>query len=226
MEKIDKIPLSDKTYDKIIEYFQSLSLQEGDSIPSENEFSKLLGVSRVVVRDALKKLRDEKVIVTFKGKGSFIANPENFEFKSSVNLSYENFVKIMRFRQVLECEAIKDVAKTIKDHEVSTLVALLEKMRSLRSKHEISLVDFEFHYQIVKYSNNEYFIKAFLDAKDDIIACFSLMNDLSGSESWSINVHEKLVNYLKNHDYKNALKILKTNEEYNFARIFDLLKGE
>lgn len=45
----------------------------GDRIPSENEFNRLLGVSRMTVRGVLTKLVEEGLLLRVAGKGTFVA---------------------------------------------------------------------------------------------------------------------------------------------------------
>jgi GntR family transcriptional regulator len=45
----------------------------GDTLPSEPEFARSFGVSRVVVRQALAILEDDRQIVRVKGRGTFVA---------------------------------------------------------------------------------------------------------------------------------------------------------
>jgi GntR family transcriptional regulator len=48
----------------------------GDRIPSEPELCRLYGVSRTVVRQALKEMADEGLIVRERGRGTFVAEPK------------------------------------------------------------------------------------------------------------------------------------------------------
>lgn len=48
----------------------------GDKIPSELEFCEKYGVSRTVVRQALRELERDDIIVRRKGKGTYIAKPK------------------------------------------------------------------------------------------------------------------------------------------------------
>ena len=64
IDKIVKTCLADEVYLKIKKHIFSGEYKEGSLLPSENKLTKLLNVSRVVVRDALERLREEKIIVT------------------------------------------------------------------------------------------------------------------------------------------------------------------
>lgn len=59
------------------DYFTSGTFQPGAQLPSEAELTERFGISRTTVRRALDKLREQHVIETEHGKGSFVidANP-------------------------------------------------------------------------------------------------------------------------------------------------------
>jgi GntR family transcriptional regulator len=50
--------------------------QPGDQIPSEMELCDTFGISRTVVRQALRELETNNIIVKRKGKGTFVAKPK------------------------------------------------------------------------------------------------------------------------------------------------------
>lgn len=50
--------------------------QPGDQIPSEMELCDSFGISRTVVRQALRELETSEIIVKRKGKGTFVAKPK------------------------------------------------------------------------------------------------------------------------------------------------------
>jgi len=47
----------------------------GSQLPSESQLSRMLAVSRVTVREALRALTDAKLVVKSQGKGTFVADP-------------------------------------------------------------------------------------------------------------------------------------------------------
>jgi len=58
------------------EQIESGLWQPGDVLPSEPELARAFGVSRVVVRQALAILEDDRQIVRIKGRGTFVAEPK------------------------------------------------------------------------------------------------------------------------------------------------------
>ena len=51
----------------------------GDQLPSEPEFCRMFDVSRIVIRQALKEMSYEGLVVRKRGKGTFVAEPKIVE---------------------------------------------------------------------------------------------------------------------------------------------------
>jgi GntR family transcriptional regulator len=67
-----KLPLSQKVKCEIIDYIHSTGIKKDEALPSENDFSVLLDVSRQTVREALALLELEKIVYKVQGKGTFL----------------------------------------------------------------------------------------------------------------------------------------------------------
>ncbi|MBW7454317.1 GntR family transcriptional regulator [Paenibacillus sepulcri] len=90
MSKKDTIlPKYQLVKDYVLLQIEKNELGKDDRIPSESEFSKLLGVSSITVRKALTELVNEGVIYRVRGKGSFVANQEASVNKTS---NYVTFI--------------------------------------------------------------------------------------------------------------------------------------
>src|ERR1019366_1279280 len=50
-------------------------LRAGDSLPSEEELSRIYGVSRMTSRQALQVLKSQGFVTRHKGQGSFVSQP-------------------------------------------------------------------------------------------------------------------------------------------------------
>jgi GntR family transcriptional regulator len=70
------VPLYYQLQEILKEQIESGHWQPGDSLPSEPELAQRFGVSRVVVRQALAILEDDRQIVRIRGRGTFVAQPK------------------------------------------------------------------------------------------------------------------------------------------------------
>lgn len=78
-----KASLSSSVKNYLYQYIRNVDLKGNMKLPSENEISAKLGVSRVTIRRALDELEKEGMILRIHGRGTFI-NPE--AVKIQVNL--------------------------------------------------------------------------------------------------------------------------------------------
>lgn len=78
-----KANLSNSVKNYLYQYIRNVDLNGNMKLPSENEISAKLGVSRVTIRRALDELEKEGMILRIHGRGTFI-NPE--AVKIQVNL--------------------------------------------------------------------------------------------------------------------------------------------
>ena len=70
------VPLYYQLQEVLKEQIESGDWQPGDYLPSEPQLARRFGVSRVVVRQALAILEDDRQIVRQRGRGTFVAKPK------------------------------------------------------------------------------------------------------------------------------------------------------
>jgi GntR family transcriptional regulator len=70
------VPLYYQLQEILKEGIESGHWKPGDPLPSEPELARRFGVSRVVVRQALAILEDDRQIVRLRGRGTFVAQPK------------------------------------------------------------------------------------------------------------------------------------------------------
>ena len=225
IKKIERCSLVDEAYKRIKEDILSERFNEGDLIPSENSLCKALSVSRVVIREALSKLRSEKIIVTYQGKGSFKSNPKNFtNYSVGVELlNFDKFKEITEFRSIIENGAIMSAVKNATDDELNEIAKAAEKMASVKDDvNAFNVADYQFHQTILNCSHNSLLLSAVESLKDSVMAALKAMNGLDGGREWAIDMHKKIAKRLIARDAKGAIELLKTNGEYNVARMSEI----
>ncbi len=88
----DKLPvtLQYQLRSLLLKKIESKEWAPGAQIPSERELCEEYAISRMTVREVLKGLVHEKILVRKQGKGTFVAMPQfEHEFTSSFSLSQE-----------------------------------------------------------------------------------------------------------------------------------------
>ena len=230
MDKIERHSLVDEAYKRIRDEILNKEFSEGKKIPSENQLSKALNVSRVVIREALLRLREEKIIVTYHGKGSFLANPKNFvgvDERIDEQLDFSTFKDIIEFRECVETSAINLAVKVASDDELSDIKSCAQLLSAVQGDVDaFTYADYEFHLQIAKCSHNFLLVQSIENFSRLIKTSLKIMNSLSGSRDYAVELHKAVAEKICNRDGKGALELLKTNGEYNIARMSEIFNTQ
>lgn len=92
--RLDGMTLSEKAKIKIKEYIDEMDLSKNNKLPREEEFAKIIGISRVTLRTALNDLASEGLILRRQGKGTFV-NLDSYNIKVKFN-PVEEFTDMIR----------------------------------------------------------------------------------------------------------------------------------
>jgi GntR family transcriptional regulator len=76
LDRTSFVPLYYQLQEVLKEQIESAVWAPGEALPSEPELARRFGVSRVVDRQALAILEDDRQIVRIKGRGTFVAEPK------------------------------------------------------------------------------------------------------------------------------------------------------
>jgi GntR family transcriptional regulator len=75
LDKSSFVPMYFQIQTQLLKMIQSGRLRAGDSLPSEEELSRIYGVSRMTSRQALQSLKSQGFVSRHKGQGSFVSQP-------------------------------------------------------------------------------------------------------------------------------------------------------
>jgi DNA-binding FadR family transcriptional regulator len=164
LRPISTTSIHDEIQLRIKEYIVANELQPGDPLPSETELTEQLGVSRAVVREALRSLEALGVIVSRRGEGRFVSE---FNLDPIVqSLSYgmlsdlNNVRDILEVRERLEASFIAEAISAMDEATLEQLRELVDKMREKWAAGErYTEEDLAFHYTIFLTIGNRLLVK-------------------------------------------------------------------
>lgn len=163
--------LSDAVFERILKAIKSGAYGVDERLPTEHALAAEFQVSRPVVRDALQRLRDQGLIYSRRGSGSFVREQgikEPLGFGQMENLS--DLEHCYDFRLTIEPQGAAMAAARRTDvslHKIKTALGLLRDATN-RQAHRVD-ADFMFHLAIAQASGNPYFATA-MQALEDHIA--------------------------------------------------------
>lgn len=162
--------LGEVVYDRMERAIKSGSYKPDERLPTELDLAAEFEVSRPVVRDALKRLREHGLIYSRRGAGSFvraIGLKQPLGFGALENVS--DLLSCYEFRLTLEPAAAAFSAERHDAQSLARIAAALEQMRDAtnRQTHRED-ADFQFHLAIAIAAENTYFSTAMEALKDHI----------------------------------------------------------
>ncbi|WP_332718188.1 FadR/GntR family transcriptional regulator [Pelagibacterium mangrovi] len=172
--------LSDSVFDRIQKAIKSGAYRVDERLPTEHALAAEFQVSRPVVRDALQRLRDQGMIYSRRGAGSFVREQglrEPLGFGHMENLS--DLQHCYDFRLTIEPEAAAMAATRRSPEALEKIRTALSLLRDAtnRQAHRAD-ADFMFHLSIAQASTNPYFATA-MQALEDHIAVGMRLHGLS-----------------------------------------------
>ncbi|MGH6762626.1 MAG: FadR/GntR family transcriptional regulator [Phyllobacterium sp.] len=162
--------LADLVFERMHRAIKSGAYQPDERLPTEHDLAAEFEVSRPIIREALRRLREQGLIYSRRGAGSFVRAlglKEPLGFGQLENLA--DLLNCYEFRLNVEPAAAAAAAAR---HDTASLAAIrqaLELMRDAtnRQSHRED-ADFQFHLAIARAAQNRYFSTAMEALKDHI----------------------------------------------------------
>src|SRR3954468_23778083 len=125
-EQVQREPrLSDKVAEMMLKTILSERLSVGDRLPSERELGEQFGVSRTVVREAVRALAAKGVIEVRTGSGLRVAAVDAAAVRESMSLFLHgvglDFEKVHEVRSLLEVHLAGLAAERASDEDIALL---------------------------------------------------------------------------------------------------------
>jgi GntR family transcriptional repressor for pyruvate dehydrogenase complex len=154
--------LSDKVTEAILQTIVSNRLRPGDALPPERELGKQFGVSRTVIREAIRALHAKGLLEVRSGSGVRIvavdAKTVSESMRHFVKGSMLDYAKVDEVRRVLEVAAAGIAAERATDDDIVAIDATLAEMAGSVDDLATSIeVDLAFHRAVANATHNELF---------------------------------------------------------------------
>ena len=155
---------SERVADRLTSMIASGNIAPGDKLPSENELSKALHVSRPVVREALRGLSMMGIVTSRQGGGCYVTdlNPQRLMAPLSFVLSLQDYdiKSLFRARHVIDTGIAADAARNVTAKQLATLRDLVEAgFRLADDPIGFRVMDAEFHGLIAEAAGNDFLEK-------------------------------------------------------------------
>lgn len=170
--------LSDEVAARLKESILNDSYGPGDALPSENQMADQFGVSRVVVREALKELKSKGLLEIRRGPkgGPFVTQLDkiNFgeQFSDMVHFRRMTVEQLFEVRLLIEPEIVRLVIKNLTDEQTAVLHEQVARGKAETDPRKLKDLNIEYHRELGRLSGNPFYailMDSFMDFVDRFI---------------------------------------------------------
>lgn len=160
-QNMDVLPMA--TAQKVKTMIIQREMKPGDRLPTEKELADLFGVSRSTLREAMKFLRAENVVVIRQGSGTFVSAGTGIG-EDPLGLHFTNQEKLIQnlfeTRMLIEPQIAGLACQRATPQDVRNLQLLVTEMdRSEVNSPASAELDVQFHTAVAECTHNEVLIR-------------------------------------------------------------------
>lgn len=173
--------LSAGIYQRIFETIMAGEFAVNARLPSETDLAQRFGASRPVVREALARLRDDGIIVSRQGSGSYVKRrPDNAVLRFVPVGSIADIQRCFEFRAGLEGAAAALAAKRRDAIDLAEIQAAFDALEASVRDGRLGVdADERFHLAIAKATHNDYYVSVQTSLHSHIVFGMNLLRNLS-----------------------------------------------
>ena len=167
-EALAALNLTESVAEHISRYIAKDRMAPGEPLPSEDELSRAFGVSKRVIREALRALTAQGIVKTSQGKRAIVANaqPVALEayFKFMRQLDSRAIAELFELREIIEVRAASLAATRATESDLEPArKALISMAEAGTNAEQYTTGDLAFHTAIMNAAHNR-FLSAIVDA--------------------------------------------------------------
>lgn len=191
-----------RSYEEVVRQIAALirngQLRSGERLPTERELGSAFGVSRGVVREAIKVLGALGLVEARQGSGIYVLNDiptVTRAFTLSVSPDMKSVEQLFEFRRTLEAEAAALAAVRRTDAQLDEILAAADgtaRAVELEDLEGFGAFDNLFHAAVARASGNPYFEVAVATARQMQQDVVPLISDRIGSVRSAILHHQAI----------------------------------
>lgn len=206
--------------DKIIELITTSGLQVGDRLPTEQQFGEQLGVSRAMVREAVKLLTARGYVRTRRGSGIYVGSSTEYpRAMAAIDLSMpvdpEHIMLLFEFRCMQEMLTARLATERITLPELRVLEEVVTDNRRGAELGQWDLFiesDIAFHQGVAKASHNPFLEETVATTfRMERWAIRIVTGGAPGSLLLSAKQHEAILDAIKSGQPEAAVQAMQTH---------------
>ena len=229
---IKKGKLSEIVVERLNAQIRSGELKSGEKLPTERALAESMGVSRTVIREAIRLMVDKNILELRNGR-SYVRQLTFDEIVTNICGSIVpgqiSLLEIMEVRTVLELYIAKKAAENITEQQIEELQESIDKMDQLMKEGDKgSVEESAFHRGLAEAAGNS-------ALKSIYVLCEELFNStqhftwkgvqsVHGAPNTAVADHQAILDALKEHNANRAELLMQAHMDYakkNLERLYE-----
>jgi GntR family transcriptional repressor for pyruvate dehydrogenase complex len=200
--------------ERLLASIRDARLPVGARLPSERELGERFGVSRTVIREALRHLAAIGVLDVQTGSGARVAHVDGSIVLNSIGHYLRrhgllNPDKIHEVRQTLELETTRLAAQRATDDDLRAVRDAYERMPAAADAAAASQADVEFHRAIARAADNDLHL-VLVDSISDVLMEIRLATlRVPGRAEAAVEQHRLVLEALERRDLDGAVDAMR-----------------
>lgn len=181
------------------------SLKVGERLPSETTMAENFGVSRNIIREAMKILKERHLVELRNGDGARVVKPNadslNEVIRRMVAMGSISLGEVYEIRRSLEVAAAGLAAHRATPEQIANLYSIVDEMaRNKENKEEWIRLDLHYHAELAKSSGNPLFYEFIKPLSSALEIIFDKGRQAPGALEKSIVMHTEITRAIEVHD--------------------------
>lgn len=218
--------LADRVYHVLYARISNGDYAVNQKLPPEKDLAQEFQVSRPVLRTALDQLRNEGLVYSRQGAGSYVRAPKSTTLGFAPVETIADIQRCYEFRVILESEAAELAAERRDDEvlrEMEDALDLLQAATGSRIHREDA--DYAFHLAITRAANNHYFEASMRALREHINVGMkmhgqSLLSDGAQGLESVLAEHADIYTAIKDQDTERAKQAMRAHVVNSRDRLF------
>jgi GntR family transcriptional regulator, transcriptional repressor for pyruvate dehydrogenase complex len=213
-----------KTWVRVADRLQTLilgkKLQPGAKLPPERVLCEEFGVSRTVLREAIKHLSAQGLVEEVTGRGTFVSKPNLEAVKKTLQICLgwhaqavlENLVELRRLIEV-EIAGLASIHAT--KEEIRKLRQNVTDMQSIADGNVKTFVklDLEFHSLLARATHNELFVLLFDAISSALVGTWEKIHQDFEERKRGVSYHKRILAAIEQSNPDEARRAVRQNIE-------------
>lgn len=197
-------------------------LKPADKLPNEHELTRLFGVSRPTVREAVKLLASQNVVEIMRGRGTFVSrtpgissDPLGLDLVSSGNIG----ASLIEARWIVEPTVARLAAERSGPSDVESLERRVADMeRALDRREQWREAELGFHRAVAQASRNPVIMRLLPVINEAILKTLRRAPATPADHRQALDEHRRILDAIRRRDPTGARRAMRKHLEGSYRR--------